>query len=81
MNEIKISRDETDRIVQKIKKYFNSELDQDIGGFEAEFLIEFFSKEIGAYYYNQGLADAYTLFTDKAEEISYQVQELEQPTT
>lgn len=80
MSEIKFSRDETERIVSKIKSYFNNELNQEIGGFEAEFLIEFFAKEIGPFFYNRGLFDAHALFTEKSEELSYLVQELEKPT-
>lgn len=81
MADIKLSKDDTARIVAKIKDYFADELDQDIGGFEAEFLIDFFAKEIGPHFYNQGLADAQTLFNEKAEELTYQIQELEKPTT
>ncbi|WP_421862003.1 DUF2164 domain-containing protein [Motiliproteus sp.] len=80
MTDIQLSSDDKERIVAKIKTYFNDELDQDIGGFEAEFLIEFFAKEIGAHFYNQGLADARALFAEKAEEVGYLVEELEKPT-
>ena len=80
MSDIKFSKDESDRIVSKVKKYFSDELDQDIGGFEAEFLIDFFAKEIGPYFYNRGLSDAQILFTEKAEEVGYLIQELEKPT-
>lgn len=80
MAEIKLSKDEKDRVVSKVKNYFETELHQDIGGFEAEFLIDFFAKEIGAYFYNQGLSDAQRLFLDKADELSYLIQELEKPT-
>lgn len=80
MSEIKFSKDETDKIVSKVKHYFSDELDLDIGGFEAEFLIQFFAKEIGPYFYNRGLFDAHALFTEKSEEIGYLVQELEKPT-
>ncbi|MFL0811348.1 MAG: DUF2164 domain-containing protein [Agarilytica sp.] len=79
MNEIKISKENRERIVQKVKKYFADELDQDIGGFDAEFSIDFFAKEIGSHCYNQGLFDAHSLFTEKSEEIGYLVQELEKP--
>ena len=79
MSDIELSQDETDRLVRKIKDYFSEELDQDIGGFEAQFLIEFIAKEIGPYFYNKGLNDAHSLFSDKAEEIGYLVQELEKP--
>lgn len=79
MSEIKFTRDETDRIVSKVKEYFNTELDQEIGAFEAEFLIDFFAKEIGPHFYNRGLSDAHTLFSEKAEELGYLLQEQEKP--
>ena len=81
MSEIKLSKDEMDRIVSKVKKHFTYELDKEIGGFEAEFLIDFFAKEIGPHFYNKGLYDANSAFTEKAEELSYLVQELEKPLT
>jgi len=80
MSEVKFSKEEKERIVQKVKMYFNDELDQDIGGFDAEFLIDFFASEIGASFYNQGLNDAQVLFTEKVEELGYLVQELEKQT-
>lgn len=79
MSDIKFTKEEKDRIVSKIKNHFINELDYDIGGFEAEFLMDFFAKEMGAHFYNRGLFDAQTLFLTKADELSYQVQELEKP--
>lgn len=79
MSKVEISRDEIEKIVSKIKRYFADELEQDIGAFEAEFLINFFEKEIGPYFYNKGLSDAHTVFSEKTEEISYLLQELEKP--
>ncbi len=81
MSDIKFSRPELELIVSKVKHYFSDELDQEIGAFEAEFLIDFFAKEIGPYFYNRGLSDAHTLLTEKTEEIGYLLQELEKPTT
>ncbi|WP_286239011.1 DUF2164 domain-containing protein [Neptuniibacter halophilus] len=77
MSEIKFSNDQTARLVSKVKAYFEAELDQEIGGFEAEFLIDFFASEIGPHFYNQGLADAHLLLQEKVEELGYQIQELE----
>ena len=72
------SKDQKDRMASKVKQYFSEELQQDIGSFEAEFLIDFLADEIGPYFYNRGLADAMSLFTEKMGELDYQVQELEQ---
>lgn len=80
MSEITFTKDEKDRIVSKVKDYFNDELDQEIGGFEAEFLIDFVAKEIGPFFYNRGLFDAHVLFTEKSEELGYLIQELEKST-
>jgi uncharacterized protein (DUF2164 family) len=80
MSEIKFSREEKERIVKKVETYFSNELDQEIGNFEAEFLIDFFADEIGAFFYNRGLSDANMLFNEKVEELSYTIQELEKPT-
>lgn len=79
MSEIMFSNEEKERLVSKVKGYFFNELEQDIGGFEAEFLIDFFSKEVGPHFYNRGLSDAQILFSTKADELSYQIQELEKP--
>ncbi len=80
MSDIKFTRAEKEQIVHKIKSYFDRELSQDIGSFEAEFLIDFFATEIGPFFYNRGLSDAQLLFTEKFEELGYLVQELEKPT-
>ncbi|WP_076462138.1 DUF2164 domain-containing protein [Marinobacterium stanieri] len=79
MSDIKLSRDDIERIVHKVKMHFNDELDYDIGGFDAEFLIELFAKEIGPFFYNQGLSDAQTLVLEKTEKLGYLIQEMEKP--
>jgi len=67
--------------VIKLKQYFDQEMGQDIrqdiGQFEAEFLLDFFAKEVGAYFYNQGLRDAGTLFEDKIADVQQHLYELE----
>ncbi len=80
MTDITLSKDATASLVSKLQSYFSDELDRELGGFEAEFLIEFLARELGPYFYNRGLADAHALFMEKSEEIGYLVQELEKPT-
>lgn len=79
MNEIKLSKEQKDKIVSKVKEYFAAELNQEIGSFEAEFLIDFFATQIGSYYYNRGLFDAQQIFNEKMEDLGYLLQELEKP--
>lgn len=80
MDKLEFTSEEKSQIVRKVKMYFEEELDQQIGGFEAEFLIDFFAEEIGAYFYNRGLYDAQALFSEKFEEIADSVYGLERPT-
>lgn len=79
MKDIEFSKDQKDNMVHKVKRYFDDELDQDIGAFEAEFLIDFLAKELGPYFYNCGLQDAQQALNDKMEEANYLIHELEQP--
>lgn len=79
MKKVEFSRDQKAGMVNKLKRYFNDELEQDIGAFEAEFLIDFLAKEIGPYFYNRGLQDAQQVINEKMEEVNYTLQELEKP--
>lgn len=77
---IEFSNKEKEIIIRKVQLYFNDELDQKIGQFDAEFLLDFFSEEIGSYYYNRGLIDAQAVLDSKLEDISGAFYELEKPT-
>lgn len=77
---IKFSKDETEILTHKIQLYFNDELDQDIGQFPAQFLLEFFTEEVGPYFYNRGLSDAQAVLEARVESITETLYELEKPT-
>jgi len=79
MDFIKFSKDEKESIVRKIQMYFDEEFNQKIGQFDAEFLLDFFSEETGAYYYNRGLADAQSILEEKLGTITDALYELEKP--
>jgi len=64
-------------ISQKIQTYFADELDQEIGRFEAQFLLDFLEKELGAIYYNQGLYDAQAILMKRMESVTDAVLALE----
>lgn len=58
MPEIRLSNDQKQQVVSEIQRYFERELGEEIGQFDAEFLLDFFSEKIGPLYYNQALQDA-----------------------
>ena len=80
MSDIEFSKAEKDILVAKIQRYFEAELDQELEQFDAEFLLDFFSREVGPYYYNRGLNDARALIQDKIETIIEGFYEIEKPT-
>lgn len=81
MADIKFNTDEKAAIVQKIQMYFKEELDQKIGQFDAEFLLDFFAEEVGAYFYNRGVYDAGQVMDERIEAIKDALYEIEQPVT
>lgn len=80
MSEIEFSKEEKEVIVQKIQLYFQEELDREIGRFDAEFLLNFFAEEIGAYFYNRGLYDAQAILEKRLDSVGEAIYELEKPT-
>lgn len=79
MSEITFNKDQNQAIIDKIQDYFANELDQELGQFDAEFLLDFFSKEMGAVYYNQGLYDAQAILTKQMDDITDAIYQIEKP--
>ena len=77
---ITFSKQEKDLITNKVKLYFKEELDQEIGQFDAQFLLDFFAEEIGVYFYNRGLYDAQAILERRLEDFGEAIYELEKPT-
>ncbi|MDQ7004410.1 MAG: DUF2164 domain-containing protein [Ghiorsea sp.] len=77
---IEFSDGEKELLVQKIKRYFDQELDRDLGQFEAEEVLDFFSEEVGSYFYNRGLLDAQAVLAERLDVVQDAIYELEKPT-
>ena len=77
MSHIKLNKEQTARIVDQLQNYFTEKLEHDIGRFEAEFLLDFFSEEIGVYFYNQALADTQQLLDSQFESMSDKILDLQ----
>lgn len=77
MSEIKFSKQEKESMVIKLQAWFEQELDQDLGQFDAEFLLDFFSKEMGGYYYNRGLHDARAIVEQRVNAIDDDIYAIE----
>ncbi|MDQ6984483.1 MAG: DUF2164 domain-containing protein [Ghiorsea sp.] len=77
---IEFSEAEKEILVHKIRRYFDKELNQDMGQFDAEFVLQFFSEEVGSYFYNRGLLDAQAMIASRIDIIQDGIYELEKPT-
>lgn len=67
MHPIHVSDDEKASLVRRIQLYFSEELEQKIGSFDAEFLLEFLGREVGVDFYNRGLYDAKAVLQGRLE--------------
>lgn len=77
--DIKFTEHEKAIIVRKIQRYFTEELRQEIGRFDAEFLLDFFSREIGSCFYSRGLYDARARLSSKLDDLAEAICALERP--
>lgn len=80
MAAIEFSKEEKAILVRRIQLYFREELEQEIGQFDAEFLLDFFVAEFGVYFYNRGLYDAQAVLEGRLESIVEAILEIEKPT-
>ena len=76
---IEFSKAEKEQLIPKIKMYLKDELDQDIGNFDAEFLLDFFAEEIGVFFYNRGIQDSLEMLDSRMEELKESIYVLEKP--
>jgi len=75
---IELSKEAIEDLIPKIKAYMFKEFDIEVGAFEAEFLLDFFNKELGNKIYNQALneiIDEYKVrFENISEDILYELE-------
>lgn len=77
MSDIEFSPQQKVMLVGKLQKYMSKELDVELGQFDADFMLDFISKEMGSVYYNQGLYDAQAILTDKMDSLTDAIYQLE----
>ncbi|MBT4035635.1 MAG: DUF2164 domain-containing protein [Candidatus Marinimicrobia bacterium] len=73
------SREMKDNLIQQIQTYFTTEMSQELGNFEAEFLLDFFSENIGPHYYNQAIRDTQKHLSGYVDTLNERIDELEKP--
>ena len=61
MSKIELEKPVQDAMVQALTRYLKDELDVEVAGFDAVFLVDFITEKLGPHYYNQGVYDAQAL--------------------
>ena len=80
MSKIEFTKQEIEVLTKKIQLYFSEELNQEIGQFDAQFLLDFFAEDIGPYFYNRGLYDAQSILANRSESITEAIYDIEKIT-
>jgi uncharacterized protein (DUF2164 family) len=79
MSKIELPKPTADELAQALSRYLKAELDLEVKGFDAVFLVDFITETLGPYYYNQGLADAQAMLAKKFDELGEALYQLEKP--
>jgi len=66
---IKLQKDTEKYLLGSIKRFFEQNLDADIGDLKAALVLDFCVREIGPSIYNQAIADAQVYFQEKAADL------------
>ena len=76
---IEFSYKEKEALMEKIQKYMNDELDIEIGQFDAGFLLDFMTEQVGPAFYNKGVQDSQQVLDEKLDDIRHALYEIEKP--
>lgn len=66
---IELTAQESDDAIHSLKKYFSSEMGEEIGDLRAKLLLDYVLKELGPLAYNRGVHDAEELFRKHLEDL------------
>ena len=78
MPKIELTKQVREDAARALSRYLKAELDLDVTGFDAVFLLDFVTEHLGPHFYNQALADAQALLGKKMDEMGEAIWQLEQ---
>jgi len=74
-----LEKDDRTALARTLRVHLKDELDVEVGGLEAEFLLDFLAERLGPRFYNQGLRDAATALAKRMDVLTEALEELERP--
>ena len=66
---IQLTKEQKETAVSKLKEYINDNFNIETGNLQAEIFLDFITKHIGIYYYNQAVYDSLTFLTERVEDL------------
>jgi len=63
------STETRDRLIGSIRRFFDEELESDIGDLKARLVLDFIWKEVAPAAYNQGVADAQAWIAERVADV------------
>ena len=78
---ITFTPEQRNELIQRVRTYCEGELSLELGRFDVEFLVDFFTNEIGPVYYNHGLFDAVAMLDKRVDDLRESMLTLEQRPT
>ncbi|MDR7867308.1 MAG: DUF2164 domain-containing protein [Sporomusaceae bacterium] len=69
MKPIELSKETKQDLISSIKEYFARERDEEISDFQAAAVLAFILETVGPHIYNQAVADAHALMSDRLEDL------------
>jgi len=79
MSRIELPKPVRDALADALSRHLKDELDLEVKGFDAVFLLDWIAEHVGPHFYNQGLADAQAVVRKRADDIAEAVSHLEKP--
>jgi len=67
--DVTISDEAREQAIASIKRYFEEEMDQEIGDLKARLLLDYFLEEFGPTVYNRAITDARAFFEERAADL------------
>ena len=72
---IRLSEERRGHLIEDMQSFFSDELDRDLSDFQAEMVLDFFVRELGAPIYNQAVQDARSFLQEKLDDLEGEVYE------
>jgi uncharacterized protein (DUF2164 family) len=81
MKPIELTREARAAAATRLQAWLKDELDQEVGGLQAEMLLDELAAELGPLFYNRGVADARAVVAARAEDLDEALYGLERQTS